>query len=179
MASTRPTRIECGWPRGDNLHLLLTVIGMAVAIVVGACVHVLCVFTEFTAGVCVSLLVDATPKLSPRVVYSIKMPGQLFMNALKLIVIPLMFVFSNDIMCFFRMTSMISAMVNLDPKSAGKIGCVQLLALLWIYCSVYSMVIYLVTTLVAVITGIVLVVTIQPGGAHGTLLLLPPVHASI
>lgn len=65
-------------------------------------------------------------------------PGELFMNMLKMLILPLI------------VASLICALATLDSKATGKIGRRTVLY-------------YLTTTLLAVVLGIVLVVSIRPG----------------
>ncbi|XP_063962697.1 excitatory amino acid transporter 1-like [Lytechinus pictus] len=68
----------------------------------------------------------------------ISFPGTIFLNMLKVMIIPLV------------VTSLIAGMASLDRQASGKLG---LRAVLY----------YFTTTFIAVILGIILVMTIQPG----------------
>uniref|UniRef100_A0A1I8IEJ0 WD_REPEATS_REGION domain-containing protein n=1 Tax=Macrostomum lignano TaxID=282301 RepID=A0A1I8IEJ0_9PLAT len=68
-------------------------------------------------------------------------PGELLMNMLKMLIIPLI------------VSSLISGLSSLDAKSSGKMGSCALLY-------------YFSTTIAAVILGIILVVTIHPGSSE-------------
>ena len=65
-------------------------------------------------------------------------PGELLLRILKMLILPLI------------ISSLISGLAQLDPKSSGKMGSLAL-----IY--------YFTTTIIASITGIILVVAIHPG----------------
>ncbi|XP_064628552.1 excitatory amino acid transporter-like isoform X2 [Lineus longissimus] len=68
----------------------------------------------------------------------IKFPGDLLMNMLKMLILPLI------------VSSLISGLSQLDAKSSGKMGS-------------YALVYYFSTTVIAAILGIILVMTIHPG----------------
>ncbi|KAL5020528.1 hypothetical protein ScPMuIL_003420 [Solemya velum] len=73
-----------------------------------------------------------------RKMHFLRFPGDLLMNMLKMMILPLVF------------SSIISALASLDIKKSGKMGIVAI-----IY--------YMSTTLIAVIIGIILVLSIRPG----------------
>ncbi len=68
----------------------------------------------------------------------IDFPGKIFVNILKMLILPLI------------VSSIISALAQLDAQSSGKMG-------------VRALIYYLSTTLIAAIIGIILVLTIRPG----------------
>eukprot|EP00057_Strongylocentrotus_purpuratus_P030491 XP_781833.3 PREDICTED: excitatory amino acid transporter 3 [Strongylocentrotus purpuratus] len=70
-------------------------------------------------------------------------PGNLFMNMLKMMIVPLI------------VSSLINSLASLDSAMSGKLG-------------LRAVAYYFLTTLIAVILGIILVVTIQPGSRGGT-----------
>jgi len=72
------------------------------------------------------------------VIMLIGFAGELFMNMLKMLILPLI------------VASLICALASLDAKATGRVGR-------------RALVYYLSTTILAVILGIVLVVSIQPG----------------
>uniref|UniRef100_A0A0K0F0E1 Amino acid transporter n=1 Tax=Strongyloides venezuelensis TaxID=75913 RepID=A0A0K0F0E1_STRVS len=76
--------------------------------------------------------------LSPMALHLIGFPGEIFMNLLKMIILPLI---SLSIIC---------GLCQLNAKQSGKIG-------------MYSIIYYFITTFMAVFLGIVLVVLISPG----------------
>lgn len=69
----------------------------------------------------------------------ITFPGELFMRALKMLILPLI------------TSSLISGLAELDAKSSGQMG-------------LYALTYYLCTTVLAAALGIILVVIIKPGG---------------
>ena len=71
-------------------------------------------------------------------IFYLQFPGDLLMNMLKMLILPLV------------ISSLISAMASLDPRAFGRMGG-------------RAIVYYLTTTLIAVIIGIVLVLSIRPG----------------
>ena len=89
-------------------------------------------------------------KLEPESIMLISFPGEILMRMLKMLVLPLI------------ISSIVTGVAVLDPKSSGKIG-------------FYSISYYLGTSVVAAILGIFLVITIKPGNpllldqiGHGT-----------
>ena len=78
------------------------------------------------------------PEWKQTTIMLIGFPGELFMNMLKLLILPLI------------VASLITALATLDSKATGKIGRRTVLY-------------YLGTMLIAVLIGIVLVVSIRPG----------------
>ena len=101
---------------------------------------VILLLTSMVLGIVIGFIV----KFSSDRVYSkkeigyISFPGVLFLNCLKMMIIPLI------------TTSLISGMASLDKTAYGKLGGKAILY-------------YMTTTFLAVIVGIVLVVSIQPG----------------
>lgn len=99
-------------------------------------------------GVIIGFIIGATvnepvnnikdPELKQTTIMLIGFPGELFMNMLKLLILPLI------------VASLITALATLDSKATGKIGRRTVLY-------------YLGTMLIAVLIGIVLVVSIRPG----------------
>lgn len=109
----------------QDILLFLIIIGVVVGFIVGA-----------AANTSVNDIVD--PEKKATTVMLIGFPGELFMNMLKMLILPLI------------VASLICALATLDSKATGKIGRRTVLY-------------YLATTLLAVILGIVLVVSIRPG----------------
>jgi len=101
-----------------NLLLLLTIVSVMVGLGVG-----------FTAR-------SAEP--TQRTIDLIGFPGEILMNMLKAMIIPLI------------ASSLISGLSQLDAKQSGRIGA-------------YAMLFYAITMTLAVTTGIVLVLIIHPG----------------
>ncbi|KAI0987965.1 hypothetical protein GJ496_004752 [Pomphorhynchus laevis] len=101
--------------------------------------HWLLIFTVI--GVVFGVLFGlAMRKLDPSVQTQmlITFPGELFMRALKMLILPLI------------TSSLISGLAELDAKSSGKMG-------------LYALTYYLSTTILAAMLGIILVVLIKPG----------------
>ena len=109
----------------QDILLFMIVIGVFVGFVIGA-----------AANPSVNDIVD--PEKKATTIMLIGFPGELFMNVLKMLILPLI------------VASLICALATLDSKATGKIGRRTVLY-------------YLATTLLAVVLGIVLVVTIRPG----------------
>lgn len=89
-------------------------------------------------GIVIGILVREYSQLSNLEKFYFAFPGEILMRMLKLIVLPLI------------ISSMITGVAALDSSVSGKIG---LRAVVYYFC----------TTIIAVILGIVLVVTIKPG----------------
>ena len=109
----------------QDILLFMIVIGVIVGFVIGA-----------AANPSVNDIVD--PEKKATTIMLVGFPGELFMNMLKMLILPLI------------VASLICALATLDSKATGKIGRRTVLY-------------YLATTLLAVVLGIVLVVTIRPG----------------
>ncbi|KAL8625646.1 hypothetical protein ACOMHN_043921 [Nucella lapillus] len=104
----------------SNLLVLLLIISLLLGIVLGVCLRL------------------RPEPYSDRELMYIRFPGELLMNMLKLLILPLI------------VSSLVSGMTSLDTRASGKLG-------------LRAVVYYLTTTLMAVILGIILVVSIQPG----------------
>ena len=117
-------RAFCQHLRRDLL-LVLIVLGVILGFVVGAAVN----------GP-IGEVVD--PEERATILMLIGFPGELFMNMLKMLILPLI------------VASLICALSTLEKEATGKIGRRTVLY-------------YLTTTLVAVVLGIVLVISIRPG----------------
>ncbi|XP_049629384.1 excitatory amino acid transporter 3 [Suncus etruscus] len=94
--------------------------------------------TAVVLGIAVGVLVREYSKLSNLEKFYFAFPGEILMRMLKLIILPLI------------ISSMITGVSALDSNVSGKIG---LRAVLYYFC----------TTIIAVILGIILVVSIKPG----------------
>ncbi|XP_066036960.1 excitatory amino acid transporter 3 isoform X2 [Chamaea fasciata] len=90
------------------------------------------------AGIGIGMLVREYGKLSNLDKFYFAFPGELLMRMLKLIILPLI------------ISSMVTGVAALDSNISGKIG-------------LRAVVYYVSTTVIAVILGIILVVTIKPG----------------
>ena len=108
-----------------HLLLVLIVIGVIIGFVIGALVN----------GP-VNDIEEVEDKKT--VLILIGFPGELFMNMLKMLILPLI------------VASLICALAALDAKATGRVGR-------------RALVYYFSTTILAVILGIVLVVSIRPG----------------
>lgn len=97
--------------------------------------------TAAVLGVAVGFAIqEARP--SARTITLIGFPGEILLRLLQMLILPLI------------VASLISGIAGLDVKTSGKLG-------------VRAVVYYLLTTLLASVLGIVLVVTIQPGNRTG------------
>lgn len=108
-----------------DLLLVLLIVGVVIGFAVGAAVNEP-----------VNAIKD--PEKKATIIMLIGFPGELFMNMLKLLILPLI------------VASMITALATLDSKATGRIGR-------------RTVIYYLGTMLMAVLLGIVLVVAIRPG----------------
>ena len=92
------------------------------------------------AGLLVGGLIGGLIKVEPNslAVLLVSLPGEIFLNMLKMLIIPII------------MFSLISGIGSIDMKTSGSLG--------W-----RTVVYYLSTTISAAILGIILVVSIQPG----------------
>ena len=108
-----------------DLLLVLLIVGVVIGFAVGAAVNEP-----------VNAIKD--PEKKATTIMLIGFPGELFMNMLKLLILPLI------------VASMITALATLDSKATGRIGR-------------RTVIYYLGTMLMAVLLGIVLVVAIRPG----------------
>uniref|UniRef100_H3AGN3 Amino acid transporter n=1 Tax=Latimeria chalumnae TaxID=7897 RepID=H3AGN3_LATCH len=96
-----------------------------------------------TSGIGIGVLVREHGNLSTLDKFYFGFPGEILMRMLKLVVLPLI------------ISSMITGVAALDSEVSGKIG-------------VRAVVYYFCTTLIAVILGIVMVMTIKPGMSHNS-----------
>ncbi|KAF8561586.1 hypothetical protein P879_08651 [Paragonimus westermani] len=108
--------------KSDNLQLLLMILAVVLGVVLGG------------------LIKFMVPDISTRTATLVGYPGELLMNMLKMLIIPLI------------VSTLISGLATMDTKSCGKIG-------------VWAMGYYILTTMLAVVLGIILVVSIHPGSA--------------
>ncbi|CAH8861820.1 unnamed protein product [Trichobilharzia szidati] len=104
----------------ENIQLLLTILSVFL-------------------GVSVGLLIRyGISEISPRTIILVGFPGELLMNMLKMLIIPLV------------ISTLIAGMANLGGRAGGKVGACTLTY-------------YITTTFSAVILGIILVTSIRPG----------------
>ena len=108
-----------------NILLILLIVSMLLGIALGAGLR----FVE--------------PKFDNRQIMYLRFPGDMLMNMLKMLILPLI------------VSSLISGLSSLDTRASGRMG-------------LRAVVYYLTTTLVAVVLGIILTLTIQPGSRAGT-----------
>lgn len=120
----KPVPKTCGQKTLDamrsNSLIVLLIISLLLGIIIGSCLRL------------------REEPYSVREVLYLRFPGDVFMNMLKVLILPLI------------ISSLVSGITSLDPRISGKMGC-------------RSFVYYLATTLAAVILGIILVLIIQPG----------------
>ena len=116
---------QCGRAVKDNLLVVLLAIGAGIGFLIGALIN------EPVGEI-------EDPEKRATTIMLIGFPGELLMNMLQVIILPLI------------VASLITAVASLDAKATGKIGRRALLY-------------YLSTTLSAAILGMILVSTIQPG----------------
>ena len=109
----------------QDILLVLLIFGVVIGFVIGAAVNE-------------SVRAIKNPEEKATTIMLIGFPGELFMNMLKLLILPLI------------VASLVTALATLDSKATGKIGRRTVLY-------------YLGTMLIAVLLGIVLVVAIRPG----------------
>lgn len=109
----------------QDLLLVLIILGVIIGFIIGTSVN------EPVNNI-------KDPEWKQTTIMLIGFPGELFMNMLKLLILPLI------------VASLITALATLDSKATGKIGRRTVLY-------------YLGTMLIAVLIGIVLVVSIRPG----------------
>lgn len=119
LMQTRLYKLKKWFKNLDNLFVVFTVLAVILGMILG-------------------LIVKVYVNPSPRAVYLISFPGELLMNMLKMLIIPLI------------VSSLISGLSGLDPRSSGKIGS-------------YALIYYVTTTILAVFLGIGLVLGIHPG----------------
>lgn len=108
-----------------DLLLVLLIVGVIIGFAIGAAVNEP-----------VSAIKD--PEKKATTIMLIGFPGELFMNMLKLLILPLI------------VASLTTALATLDSQATGKIGR-------------RTVIYYLGTMLIAVLIGIILVVAIRPG----------------
>ena len=109
----------------ENLLLVLIFVGVVVGFVAG-----------FASNKPVNQIMD--PERKATVIMLIGFPGEIFMSALKMLILPLI------------VASLITALATLDAKATGKIGR-------------RTVIYYVGTMLLAVLLGVLLVTTIRPG----------------
>lgn len=108
-----------------DLLLVLIILGVIIGFIIGASVN------KPVNNI-------KNPEWKASAIMLIGFPGELFMNMLKLLILPLI------------VASLVTALSTLDSKATGKIGR-------------HTVIYYLATMLIAVLIGIILVVSIRPG----------------
>ncbi|XP_069127166.1 excitatory amino acid transporter 3-like [Argopecten irradians] len=108
----------------SNLLLILLIISMGIGVALGAGLR------------------SVDPPFTKRQILYLRFPGDLLMNMLQMLILPLI------------VSSLVSGLASLDTRSSGRIG-------------LRAVVYYLTTTLAAVILGIILTVAIRPGSKGG------------
>ncbi len=101
---------------------------------------VILLLTSLILGIIIGFAIKfgSSRDFSKKEVGYISFPGTLFLNALKMVIVPLI------------TTSLISGMASLDKNAYGKLGGKAVLY-------------YMTTTFIAVVLGIIVVTSIQPG----------------
>ncbi|CAM4754953.1 unnamed protein product [Rotaria magnacalcarata] len=123
----------------EQALLIATISSVVLGIAIGIALRTLkCVGNERVGGC----------RITREDITYIDFPGQIFINILKMLILPLI------------VSSIISSLAQLDGQSAGKMG-------------IRALVYYLGTTLLAAILGIILVLTIRPGTRGGTVEINP------
>ncbi|KAF8777708.1 Excitatory amino acid transporter 1 like protein [Argiope bruennichi] len=95
-------------------------------------------FLGVVLGIALGLGLKSVRPWSKREVMYVNFPGELFLNMLKCLILPLI------------VSSLIAAIGSLDTRLTGKIG-------------IRAVAYYMITTVIAIILGIILVITIRPG----------------
>ena len=108
-----------------DILLILIILGVIIGFIIGASVNN-------------SINAIKDPEKKATAIMLIGFPGELFMNMLKLLILPLI------------VASLVTALATLDSKATGRIGR-------------RTVIYYLGTMLIAVLIGIILVVAIRPG----------------
>ncbi|XP_033738552.1 excitatory amino acid transporter 1-like [Pecten maximus] len=108
----------------DNLLVIFLIISMGIGVGLGAGLR------------------SVDPPFTKRQILYLRFPGDLLMNMLQMLILPLI------------VSSLVSGLASLDTRSSGRIG-------------LRAVVYYLTTTLAAVVLGIILTVSIQPGTKGG------------
>lgn len=116
--------LSCGQKTKRALRKNLLIILLIIALILGI-------------GVGALMRLRAEPYSKRESVY-LRFPGELLMNMLQMLILPLI------------VSSLVTGMTSLDARSSGRMGA-------------RAVVYYITTTLAAVILGIILVVSIQPG----------------
>jgi len=119
--TTESTQKRSFWSQDSNRLIIFTLLGVILGVIIGV--------------VLVSFVSSEIPE---DVIGYIEYPGELMMRALKCVVVPLI------------ITSLISGLASMDPKTSGKLG-------------IRAMTYYLSTTMCATILGMILVSISKPG----------------
>ncbi|XP_069126790.1 excitatory amino acid transporter 3-like [Argopecten irradians] len=132
MARDDSMQEERTWTQkiGKLLRQNLLIILMVIAVIIGVCLGL---------G-----LRDIWEPHEKRKIFFLKFPGDLLMNVLKMLILPLV------------VSSLVSSLATLDSRASRKMG-------------LRAVVYYLSTTFAAVVLGIILVLVIQPGTRGSTI----------
>ncbi|CAF4838500.1 unnamed protein product [Rotaria sp. Silwood1] len=128
----------------EQALLIATIAAVILGIIIGVALRSLKCSTDDRIDGC---------RITKEDIIHIDFPGQIFVNILKMLILPLI------------VSSIISSLAQLDAQSAGKMG-------------VRAIIYYLATTLIAAIVGIILVLTIRPGLRVGTVQIKPDSKAA-
>ncbi|CAF1277447.1 unnamed protein product, partial [Didymodactylos carnosus] len=133
----RWTKCRCSCTKADlkeQILLILTILSVVLGVAIGIALRKIKCETDERINGC---------RITKEDITYIQFPGDLFINVLKMLILPLI------------VSSIISALAQLDAATAGKMG-------------VRAVIYYLSTTIIAAIIGIILVLTIRPGKRGGS-----------
>lgn len=136
QVEVRMNESHLGTERARRIHPLRTCLKIWRKLT-GNLLLTLTVFGVIMGAVCGGLLRMASP-IHPDIVMVIAFPGDILMRMLKMLILPLV------------ISSLITGLSGLDAKASGRLG-------------TRAMVYYMVTTVIAAVLGVILVLAIHPG----------------